>query len=376
MATDKRGRKLPKGIRQRSATTFEGRFTYQGESYTVHAATIGDTQKLMNDLRYKLEHGFYTTADKTTFDEWFNTWMQQYKKNRVKAGTYMSYEEYYKIAVKQRLGNKSLESIRGEHIQAIYNALADKGYKQASIKVVSAMLNSCFSQAVKNQMIVYNPVKAAELPKCEGKKARIALTREQQSLFLEYAQRSTHYNFFRIMLLTGMRNGELRGLRFSDVDRKNGVIHVQRTIKYVSGRGTIADSPKTRTSKRYIPLRGDILGLLQEQREQNEIAGIRSIDAYYFEGYEQGEPISDTAITQSLHRVVQWIRQDGYDFPEITPHVLRHTFATRAIEAGMQPQTLKTILGHSSLAMTMDLYSHVMPSTKQEEMDKIVNAFY
>ena len=116
--------------------------------------------------------------------------------------------------------------------------------------------------------------------------------------------------------------------------------------------------------------------LLQEQRKQTEIAGIRSIDAYYFEGYEQGEPISDTAITQSLHRVVQWIRQDGYDFPEITPHVLRHTFATRAIEAGMQPQTLKTILGHSSLAMTMDLYSHVMPSTKREEMDKIANAFY
>ena len=87
-------------------------------------------------------------------------------------------------------------------------------------------------------------------------------------------------------------------------------------------------------------------------------------------------PMSETAIVNSLHRIVDWIHEDGYDFPNITPHVLRHTFATRAIEAGMQPQTLKTILGHSSLAMTMDLYGHVLPTTKQEEMEKIVSAFY
>ena len=78
MATDKRGRKLPKGIRQRSNSTFEGRFTYQGESYCVHANTIGETQKAMNDLKYKLEHGFFTTANNITFGAWFDTWMQQY----------------------------------------------------------------------------------------------------------------------------------------------------------------------------------------------------------------------------------------------------------------------------------------------------------
>ena len=76
-----------------------------------------------------------------------------------------------------------------------------------------------------------------------------------------------------------------------------------------------------------------------------------------------------------IERVIRRIRAEGHEFERITPHIFRHTFATRAIEAGMQPQVLKTILGHSSLAMTMDLYSHVLPDTKAAEMEKIAGVF-
>ena len=85
--------------------------------------------------------------------------------------------------------------------------------------------------------------------------------------------------------------------------------------------------------------------------------------------------MSRDRLQAEINRIVNHILADGQDFPRITPHIFRHTFATRAIEAGMPPQVLKTILGHSSLAMTMDLYSHVLPDTKAAEMEKIAGAF-
>ena len=345
MAIDKRGRKLPKGIRQRY-DTFEGRFQYQGKQYLVHGNTVTETQKAMNELRYKLEHGAFVEKKKVVLSEWFITWMEQYKKNRVKAGTYYNYKKYFDSMIKGRLGDKKVSDIRGEHIQRFYNELEKEGYALSSIKIVSAILNGCMQQA---------------------------MTKEQQALFMEYAKDSYLYNLFAVMLRTGMRNGEIRGLKYSDVDKKKNVIHVQRTLKYIEGQGYFEDTPKTRTSKRDIPLTADLVVLLDEQRSYWGFK-VERLDRYLFCN-EKGEPLSRDRLQAEIDRIVKRIQTDGHDFPRITPHIFRHTFATRAIEAGMPPQVLKTILGHSSLAMTMDLYSHVLPDTKAAEMEKIAGAF-
>lgn len=374
MAIDKRGRKLPKGIRQRS-DTFEGRFTYQGKSYTVHGKTITETQKNMTDLKYKLEHGVYVSKKQITLNDWFETWMEEYKKNRIKRGTYENYKKNFYGIIKRRfnLGNIQLTDIRGEHIQKLYNDLVKEGYALSTIKIVSAVLNGCMQQALRNGLIERNPVKLAELPRQTEKATRQAMTREQQALFMEYAKESYLYNFYAVMLRTGMRNGEMRGLKYTDIDKKKNVIRVQRTLKYIEGEGYYEDTPKTRTSKRDIPLTAATLQLLEEQRKFWGFK-VEKMDRYLFCN-ELGEPLSRARVRAETDRIVKRIRAAGHDFPHITPHVFRHTFATRAIEAGMQPQVLKTILGHSSLAMTMDLYSHVLPETRAEEMEKIASVF-
>lgn len=372
MATDKRGRKLPKGIRQRS-DSYEGRFNYQCREYVVHGRTITETQKAMTDLKYKLEHGLFVKKENITLNEWYKTWLEEYKKNRVKLGTYTSYEKYYHSIIKDRLGSRFLTDIRGEHIQKLYNDLTKDGYALSSIKIVSAVLNGCFQQAMRNSLIERNPVKLAELPRQTEKKGRMAMTRAQQALFMEYAKESYLYNFFAVMLRTGMRRGEMQGVKYSDIDKKASVIHVRRTLKYIEHGGYIEDTPKTRTSTRDIPLTDDLQNILEAQRRLWDFK-IEKMDRYLFCN-ENGAPISQERIQGEIDRTIRRIQAAGYEFPRITSHVFRHTFATRAIEAGMQPQVLKTILGHSSLAMTMDLYSHVLPDTKAEEMEKIAAAF-
>ena len=125
---------------------------------------------------------------------------------------------------------------------------------------------------------------------------------------------------------------------------------------------------------RDIPLTEDMLQIIENQKKFWGISKIINKNEYVF---HQGDkrPISRDCVQSEIDRVIALIREDGINFERFTCHGFRHTFATRAIESGMQPQTLKTILGHSTLSMTMDLYSHVLPSTKAEEMEAISGAF-
>jgi len=192
-------------------------------------------------------------------------------------------------------------------------------------------------------------------------------------LFMEYAKDSYLYNLFAILLRTGLRNGEIRALKYSDIDRKNNVMHIRHTMKTITGVGMVEDTPKTKTSIRDIPLTPDIIKYIEAQRHFWGFK-VTNINGYLFCD-EKGNPLKEDTIKYEIRQVIKKIRRDGKEFPDITPHVFRHTFATRAIEEGMPPQVLKTIMGHSSLAITMDLYSHVMEDTKQKEMLSIANAF-
>lgn len=374
MAKDLKGKELPTGIRQRKNGKYEGRVQYENERYSVYADNLSELKTKMTELRYRLEHGSFVAKDRMTVKEWFETWIEDYKRNQVKIGTIIAYTNYYKFYVDKYIGKRKMVDVRGEHIQRVYNGMLKEGLAVSTIKIISAVLNGCFKQAVKNGILERNPVVLATIPRQTETKMRRVFSVQEQEMFMQYAKGSYLYNLFALAVRTGMRSGEIRGLKFSDVDKKNSVIHIARTLKYEGGnQGFFEDTPKTKTSKRDIPLTKDMIDIIEDQSKRNSQEVI-FINGYIFQ-MDDGRPISRERLQAEINRILKKIHNAGVEFEYFTPHCFRHTFATRAIENGMKPQTLKAILGHSTLAMTMDLYSHVLPTTKAEEMELIANAF-
>lgn len=368
MTEEKRKRKLPEGIRQRGKT-FEGRVTFNRKTYSVHGKTISETKAKLTELKYKLAIGSVSENSKMLFGEWFCFWLDEYKKFSVKTGTYETYKQYYNSIIRPAFSEVRLCNMRCAEIQRFFNSLYEKGYSSSAIKIVFVLISGSLRRAEINGMIDNNPAKNVQLPKSKAPNPRNALTKEQQKIFSDFSSESKMHDLFALMLRTGLRGGEIRALKYSDIDFENHVLHIRRTLKYIDRRGFFEDTPKTKSSIRDIPIT-EIIGPLLKAQNPSE----HSPDEYVFKS-TKGKPLCRDSVQNELDRIVKNINENGYNFERITPHVFRHTFATRAIEAGMSPQVLKTILGHSSIAITMDLYSHVMSDIRADEMERISSAF-
>ena len=247
MALDKNGKKLPKGISQRADGLYMGRFQYEGELYpAIYDKDLKVVVKKLNDLRYEATHQMYAQSSKVTVEIWFEQWMKDFRGIRIKPGTKEVYRNTYNAHIMPVLGKKRVTSIRMEQIQRLYNDMAAKDYAEGTIKLVSVILFGMFKQAVKSGLIVKNPVAMATIPKAKERKERVVLTAEEQKQFLTYAQKHSQYcSLFQLALYTGMRNGEVRGLRWSDIDFNKKIIHITATLKHLQELVHYIETPTT-----------------------------------------------------------------------------------------------------------------------------------
>lgn len=383
MALDLEGRELPEGITQRKDGRYMGKFQYNNERYSVYGKTSKEAKKKLDNLRYEVEHGIFAKQDNITVAGWFKVWIREYKEPTVKKSTVQVYIDNYKSYIEKPLGKKRLKNVRPEHIQKLYNDMHREGYSRNTIELASVVLSGMYKQALKNKIIRENPIPLATLPKVEKKEEPRVMTVNEQAIFIEYARKNYLYELFVLALQTGLRSGELRGLQWCDIDYKKKILSVNHTLTYIPRTGYIMGTPKTSTSFRDVPLLDEAIRILKKQRtKQLEYQMLLGEKWQNEEGLEDlvfttmtGGPINRDILGREMRSVIRDVQKDHKDFKHITPHTLRHTFATRCIENGMPPQVLKTILGHSKLSMTMDLYSHVLPNVKAEEIQRIASLF-
>lgn len=386
-------RRLPKGISKRADGRYQGRFTFQGERFTLYDRDIKALQKKMADAKYEMEHGIYINAQNMTLNAFFETWLKEFKENTVKANTLSVYMEIFKIHIAPSLGKLQVSSINKLMVQRLLNNMSKNGLSPNTLAKTKAILYSIFKEAMENRMISYNPCENITIRR--DKTERRVLSWQEQQTLLEVLQGSRYEVLCILGLSTGLRIGELSGLRWEDINFEEKTLTVERTYIYLHDvkNHQMKDtfhSPKTKNSCRTIRLLDSTLELLKqhktEQEKEKEAAGtswcpVEDGETLVFTT-KTGSPVRGLNVAETLNGYVKKINKrekrlaeqenrEPVIFERITPHTLRHTFATRAFESGIPPKVVQQILGHSSLEMTMDLYTHVTDDVQSKEIQKL-----
>lgn len=352
---------------------WEYRFTFEGGRYSVYGGTQGECTKKAQEKIEKIKAGLHTEAAKLTMDKWFDEWVR-IKRTSVKPSSLARYKIIYQKNISPYIGKQKIMKIDKRQIlemQGAWEKTHSVGYANDLLKICKMI----FKDAVIDDVIEKSPAaNVRALKKGTEKPAREtihrALTVEEQAAFMDELKENYYYPFVAFMLLTGMRLGEVAALEWDNIDLDKMIVKVAATSTVDEDGKRITGNPKSKAGLRKIPLKEEALPILDTAKERRELLNIPEDDRRVFFTPE-GKEVSVNSIGRAIESTLKGLEGKGIHIDRFTSHCFRDTFATRYIECGGNPNTLKEILGHSSLSMTMDLYAHVLEDTKRKEMDSI-----
>lgn len=381
-------------ITKRSDGRYMGRYTIDGKRKTVYGTSRTEVRKSLNKIFAEIDSGNYVEPQKITIGEWLQTWLEEYTFGLVKQSTYVSYEAYIRLHLNPGLGNINITQLTTEKLQHFFNSKRET-HSAKTIRNIFNMLHTCLDQAVINKKIEYNPTFGVKLPKMEPIDLKVLSVEEQTILQQTVLQASELHAFGIIFALnTGVRLGELLGLQWKDISFQNQTVSVNRTLgrlKKVDKNGKVLQKdvngvyigntteiairkPKSRAGIRTIPLFEEIyLSLLaykKVQQQQIYIMGSMYDNQDFVFCMPTGKPTDPKVYDDLFKRILKRANMRDINF-----HGLRHTFATRALEAGMDIKALAAIMGHAQPSTTLNRYGRVLDDHKRTSMDKM-RSFY
>ncbi len=391
-------KRLPKGITIRKDGRYQARYTLNGKRYTIYGKTLKEVEKKLRDAKYEIDHGIYAKPDRITVDSWYQTWVKEYRENVVRETTRISNVKAYKHVLAE-IGKMKLQAVRPKHVQRVLNRMKREGYSEGYISHARMVMNMMFNQAFLNGMIVTNPVGRSVLPKVEDEENvhRRALTEAEQKAFLDAAcTRKPYYaDIFYVGFSTGLRIGEINGLEWGNIDFGKMEIHVGGgTLIKVAGKECYKGQVKTGSSRRTVPLLPEVAKRLKKHKlEQAKLRMMMGDKWEPVKGLEHlvfttmfGKPLTSLSVGRYINATVNAVNRAEKKRAEqehrepvlmetFCPHAMRHTFATRALERGIPPKVVQSYLGHTTIDVTMNIYTHVTEELEREEIKKIANQF-
>lgn len=367
MGCDLKGKNLGVGISQRKDKYYIARFTskHSGNRISKVFKTLPEAKLWLRDASYDEDHSVVTKKNvkQVTVNTWYDYWINEILGPRIKYSTRISYNGRYNNRIKPVIGDMLLNEVKPMDCQTVLNICMDQNDASGSISKIRSIMKKMFDSALENGWIVSNPVTSNVKYKHEKSSERRVFTVGEQELFKELVQQSSYKDVFIFILNTGLRIGELAGLKWNNVNLDNKTIYIDCTAYYNEETKTVEENaPKSLAGYRTIPLNLTAYEIVNRlyTGDQNK--------PYVFYN-SAGNRIIEKEVNKALKRIVKG--KMGIE-ERFTPHSLRHTFATRCAESGMKPKVLQTILGHEDISTTMNLYVHTTTDEIFSEMSKVV----
>lgn len=325
--------------------------------------TKKDAEKRLAELLHQIDTGTFMKPSKTTVAEYLRRWLEDYVRPNLSPRGFERYESIVRVHLIPSLGSIPLIQLRPEHIQRHYATRFSDGLSARSVKYHHVVLHKALQTAIKWGLVSRNVTDGVDVPR--PKLTDVQTWNENEvAHFLEFSKDSPYYPLFYAALFTGMRRSELLALRWCDVDFIYSQISVNRSLHHLRDGRYVFSQPKSVKSRRTISLPPSAVLLLEEHKEKREIErailGIPLQDEDLVFSTLEGKPLRPNTVSRAWN-----ILATRCGLKVIRLHDARHTHASLMLRQGIHPKIVQERLGHSSIQITLDIYSHVMPGIQE-----------
>lgn len=381
MGKDLKGKELGVGISQRKDGLYQARYCDRwGKRKTIYGKNLRELRKQLAEAIAGNEN-LSSVKNEITLDKWFDRWMEVYKEKSIRPNTKREYVHIYKKNISLYIGGRRIHSLVKSDIQQLVDRASDDGYGYERQNKIKVILRDMLQRAVEDNLVINNPVSGIKI-RADKKVTARSLTIEEQAVFFDYCRNTFYDNLFNVAVNTGLRPGELFALQLSDIDFENGFIDVNKTLVYQkyledSGKTFHIEPPKTKQSYRKAPINSVCRTYLERQMELKTVVSQKRPKQQndYLFVTKFNTPLNSQIYADAIKAVIRQInlvRPLNDQFEAFSGHTFRHTFATRCFENGVDAKVVQSYLGHASLKMTMDLYTHVTEEKSMADIEKIV----
>jgi integrase len=371
---EKEGRIIPRGDNAWLVRIYVGRDPKNNKrkyrSKYVNGSEA-DAKRALTKLLRERDTQTLTEPNTYTLNQWLDRWLKSIESNeRVRANTFIEYEGSLRRYIRPSLGSRRLDKLTPLEIESVVTTLRERKLSARTVRAALIILTAALDQAVKLRLLMVNPASVVDRPKPQ-RKEMTAMTPQQVKRFLDATGMDRWGIVFVFALSTGMRPSEILGLQWKDIDPVEGIIRVQRTLTRKKG-GRHITPPKTNQSRRTIPLPPSMARQLREHKAHQNRERLAAGEEYKNQDFvfagPHGQPLCDRTLND--HHFKHILRQAELPLT-FRLYDLRHTCATLLLLQNENPKVVSERLGHSTIVLTMDTYSHVQPSMQRGAADKL-----